>query len=73
MSILLTDTEKAGILGWCSREGNKKKGWHIIVDETATAQLKKIANWLENLPTDGHDKWYWYHQDLAKQLLRECE
>lgn len=43
-----------------------------LIDE-AKAQPKKVANWLKNLPTDGHDKWYWYHQDLAEQLLKECE
>ena len=39
----------------------------------AKEQLKRVAEHIKNLSTDGHDKWYWYHQDLANALLKECE
>jgi len=45
----------------------------VIAHKRAKAQLKKVAEHLKNLPTDGHDKWYWYHQDLAKALLKEID
>ena len=46
-----------------------------VLDEMDTAlvkeQLKKVVEWLENLPTDGHDKWYYYHKELARRILKE--
>ena len=41
--------------------------------EIAKAQLMKVANHIRDLPTDGHDKWYYYHQDLAEVIEKECE
>ncbi len=41
--------------------------------EVAKAQLKKVANHIRDLPTDGHDKWYYYHQDLAEVIEKECD
>ena len=68
MKLLLTyhseEAEKFGqsCLDWCN-------GY----DEGAKAQLKKVAEWIKALPTDGHDKWYWYHQDLAQAILKEVK
>lgn len=42
-------------------------------ETVAKAQLKKDSEHIRNLPTDGHDKWYWYNQDLAKDLLKEVD
>jgi hypothetical protein len=77
MNILLTDEES--LRAWeiacsdcaerhvCSLSACSKP--NIIAKE----QLKKVAEHIKTLPTDGHDKWYWYHQDLAESLLKECD
>ena len=44
-----------------------------LVEETAKRQLKKAAEWLRDLPTDGWDKWHFYHKDLAGIILKELE
>ena len=41
--------------------------------QVAKAQLKKVAEHIKNLPTDGWDKWYFYNQDLARALLEEVK
>ena len=44
-----------------------------VYKDGAKAQLKKVVRWLQHLPTDGHDKWYWYHQDLANRIIKELD
>lgn len=39
----------------------------------AEAQLKKLAEWIKNRPTDGWDKWHFYNKDLAEAILKEAE
>lgn len=31
-------------------------------------ERERIAQFVENLPTDGWDKWHFYNQDLAKKI-----
>jgi len=38
------------------------------VDELEKEVVKEIAIYIRQLPTDGHDKWYFYHQDLAVDI-----
>ena len=52
-------------------EGDKIE--HAAYEAGAKAQLKKVANHIRDLPTDGHDKWYYYHQDLAEVIEKECD
>ena len=62
--ILLTEEEIAGIIS------------PMLMVSPATiakAKLKKVANHIRDLPTDGHDKWYYYHQDLAEVIEKECD
>ena len=81
MDILLTDENPCDNCGdkvkdvwglFCDIACGKHSTW-VIRQEAYKAQLKKVARWLEELPTDGHDKWYFYHKDLAKLLLKEAE
>ena len=44
-----------------------------LIKEANKVLLKKIAEHIKNLPTDGHDKWYFYNQELAESLLEETE
>ena len=62
--ILLTDDERNKLLVTVSDPDE-------LVEETAKAQLKKVVKWLLELPTDGWDKWHFYHKDLAEILLKE--
>lgn len=72
--MLLTDEEilKAcakldDVIGW-------KPDYPSATDKlVAKAQLRKVAEHIKNLPTDGHDKWYFYNQDLAESLLKEVK
>jgi len=66
MDILLTSEEIEAI---------PVTNWGGNVDDLniAKAQVKKVAEHIKNLPTDGQDKWYWYHQGLAKMLLEGIE
>lgn len=71
MGILLTDRKKISLIVEYAKSGSNDVA--DLVDSTAKAQVKNIAEWLVDLPTDGYDKWYFYHQDLAKDLLKEVE
>ena len=68
MSILLTTDE---INKLCLDNRLNLVPVEIIAHNAAKAQLKKIAKRLLELPTDGWDKWHFYHKDLAEILLKE--
>lgn len=63
----LTDEELEPIYNKCVADEHINGFAH----EVAKAQLKKVAEHIKNLPTDGHDKWYYYHQELARSILDE--
>jgi len=72
--ILLTDEEKAlAVDAEMERTKDRPDLMMSYSDIIQKALLKKVAKWLEELPTDGWDKWHWYHLDLAKALLKEVE
>ena len=68
MGILLTDEEIEKLTKPSPYETYFSHYPHIV----ALAQLKKVVEWLEGLPTDGHDKWYFYHRDLADMIKKEA-
>lgn len=68
MPILLTPVELSQLKGNEWKDGR----WYYDPYEIMGAQLKKVADYIENQPTDGHDKWYFYNKDLAKSLREEA-
>ena len=47
--------------------------YYWLKRNVAKAQLRKVAEWIKNQPTDGWDKWYFYNKDLAQSLLKEIQ
>ena len=71
MGIILTNKEILGALN----EFDKHFQDVVYASDKriAEAQVKKVAKYISELPTDGHDKWYFYHQTLVKSLLDGVE
>lgn len=63
---------------WKISEQEKKRYKNIIrqtvnkafkmVEESKKLTANEIKEYIENLPTDGHDKWYFYHKELGKLI-----
>lgn len=78
MGILLTQ-EEIDKIAYDTKDEGVLKNWGLqitmdtMVDRLLKAQLQKVAKWLVDLPTDGWDKWHFYHKELADKILKEIE
>ena len=76
MSLLLSDEEMLKTVSTIPQNIKPDKSITIFLQAEchaiSKAQVEKIAKWLEDLPTDGWDKWLFHHRGLARKLRKEA-